>query len=390
LNPPASTQWHRESNVVFDEEVAAMDRWRDPDSGVLKLRLTSLPFVDTHIYPETPVSSLDGKRFVWRRVDPYANSSGGGSGVGHYWIAEIDTLRIRQITDEPDAGCPLYTPNGDAMFYSVGRAIVRMDPATFERQRLCEIPETFGVMGAIRTISADGRRALFSVRGGVGAVDLHSGEARIAFTRDDCVNAHAQYCRQPGSRLVSIQVNDGAEFDADDNMTRLVGDNGASLWVANDDGTNATRLNVGGSPLEHVQGHQCWLGQTTRKITTLHRRDRADQPWVQDRIVTIGPDDEHYDIVGEGEGFTHIHTTRDGRYWVSDCNRTARVFVGSVKTGRYRLFVNTGATFGSHQSTHPHPFFLGDDRAIGWNSDETGVAQVYVARIPDGFLDSLA
>jgi len=94
-------------------------------------------------------------------------------------------------------------------------------------------------------------------------------------------------------------------------------------------------------------------------------------------------------LVGEGEAFCHIHASPDGRYWVSDSNRSARVFVGSLATGRHRLFCSTGSTFGSAQYTHPHPFFLGDGRAIGWNSDVTGVPHVYYAKIPDGFLGSL-
>jgi hypothetical protein len=110
---------------------------------------------------------------------------------------------------------------------------------------------------------------------------------------------------------------------------------------------------------------------------------------VQDRIVTIAPGDRSPRVVGSGPGFTHIHTTPDGRFWVSDCNRTAQIFVGSVRTGRHRLLCGSGASFGAAQYTHPHPFFIGDGQAIGWNSDVSGVPHIYVARLPDGLLGSL-
>jgi hypothetical protein len=167
-----------------------------------------------------------------------------------------------------------------------------------------------------------------------------------------------------------------------------VSDNGASLHVVNADGTGHVQLSVGCSPLERVQGHQCWVGQSDAVITTLHRRPSPTAAWVQDRIVIIRPGERKYRVVGQGPGFTHIHTDPRGRYWVSDCNRTARIYVGSIRTGRYRLFCNTGASFGAAQYGHPHPFFLGDGKTIGWNSDVTGIPHVYFARIPNGFLES--
>ena len=98
---------------------------------------------------------------------------------------------------------------------------------------------------------------------------------------------------------------------------------------------------------------------------------------------------EEYRIVGAGKGFTHIGTSPDGEWWVSDCNATADIFVGSVRTGKYRLFYRSGSTFGSAQEAHPHPFFLGDGKSVGWNSDVTGVPHIYCARIPENFLDEL-
>jgi hypothetical protein len=123
-------------------------------------------------------------------------------------------------------------------------------------------------------------------------------------------------------------------------------------------------------------------------ITALHRRESVSQPWIQDRLVTVVPGEE-YRIVGSGKGFTHIHASPDGEWWISDDNKTGDIYIGSVRTARYRLLHRSGATFGSAQYAHPHPFFLGDGKSVGWNSDVTGVPQIYAARIPDGFLSTL-
>jgi len=383
---PASTVWLNESNQVGDEEVAFQSRFRDRDTGVEVLRLTSQPCVNEHIYPEAPISTPDGKRLIFARRPALSEQR-------TYWIADLETHRIRQITDEPDASWPVVTPDGHWFYYAVGRVIRRMSPETFEREDVCTVTGDMPWISAHSSVDYSGTRFAAAARGssglpGVAVVDL-TGRARMVYEHQDALNAHAQYSNN-ALRRVMIQVNDGIERDEHGNILRLVGDNGASLHVVNDNGTGHVKLNVGSTPFERVQGHECWVGKEDQIITTLHRRDRVDQPWIQDRIVVIGPGDDTYRMVGQGEGFTHIHTSPDGKWWVSDCNRTANVYVGSVRTGQYRLFVRSGATFGAPQYTHPHPFFIADGKTIGWNSDVTGVPHIYAARIPEGFLEALA
>jgi len=383
---PASTVWLDESNQVSDEEVAFQKRFEAPETGIPILRLTSQPCINQNIYPEAPISTPDGNRFIFARNNPLG-------GKTTFWLADIETHKIRQITDEDNAAAPVVTSDGSWFYYSVGRVIRRMSPETFERQDCFVMPEELSWVGGIRSVDHSGTRFLTAARGpsglhGVAVVDLVSQTAQMIFEGKDARNAHPQYSHN-ADRKVLVQVNDGIELDEHGNIIRLVGENGASLHVVNDDGSGHVRLNVGGSPLERVQGHQCWVGDQNAVITTLHRRPNRSAPWFQDRIVVIVPGEEMYRVVGEGEGFTHIHTSPDGKWWVSDCNRTARIYIGSVVTGRYRLLCNSGATFGAAQYTHPHPFFLADGRTIGWNSDVTGVPHIYCARIPAGFLEAL-
>jgi hypothetical protein len=386
MKPPASTVWLNESNEVGDEEVAFQDRWRDPDTGIAILRLTSQPCLNEHIYPEHPASTPDGRRFVFARTPALSRHT-------TYWIADLETHAVRQITDEPKAVAPVITPDGKEIYYSVGRAVWRLSPDTFEREACFVFPAQFSWVGGIRSVSHDGTRLLTAARGssglfGVAALEVATGRAWMVFEGPDVRNAHPQYSRNPDN-WVMVQINDGIVLDEHDNILRLVGELGASLVVVGDDGRAPIRLNIGASMRERVQGHQCWLGAENRVISTLHVRESPASPWVQDRIVTIAPGEAAPRLVAQGEGFTHIHTTPDGRFWVADCNRTARIFVGSLRTGRHGLFCGTGATFGAAQYTHPHPFFIGDGRAIGWNSDATGVPHIYCATVPEAFLVAL-
>jgi len=383
---PASTVWLDESNQVGDEEVAFQERFQDPGSGIPILRLTSQPCINRNIYPENPVSTPDGKRFIFARNSALA-------GKTTFWIADVETHRIRQITDEENASAPVVTPDGKWLYYSAGRVIKRLSPVTFEREDCFVIPEELREVKGIRSVDYSGTRFLAAARGqsglyGVAVIDLAMRKAWMIFESRDCRNAHPQYSRNAG-RKVLVQVNDGIEVDEHGNIVRLVGDAGASLHVLNDDGSGRERFKIGSSPLERVQGHQCWVGRQDAILTTLHSREDVSAPWVQDRIVIIAPGEETYSVVGEGKGFTHIHTSPEGKWWVSDCNKTADIYVGSLRTGQYRLLCHSGATFGAPNYTHPHPFFLGDGKTVGWNSDVTGVPHIYCAPIPEGFLEDL-
>ena len=388
IKPPASGRWFNESNVVVDEEVLARPDLNDPETGVQVLRLTTYQFVNSHIYPESPISTPDGKRFFFVRYNPLTQQS-------TQWMGDIETLRIRQVTDEPNAYSPVVTPDGKWFIYSAGRDVFRMSPDTFEREKIYTVPDEVGPIAIVRSTSVCGRRAPITCQPKPGQracaiIDFDKQTTTVVWDHPDCVNPHEQYCKNDHRRIL-IQVNDGVEHDARGQRTRNIGDNGASLHVVNDDGSGHVILPMGQSPLERVQGHQCWMGNRDEAISTTHRRSNVNEPWRQQRIVAAKPGDSEYRIVCEGDvqAFTHIHTTSDGRYFVTDCNRTARIYVGSTTTGRYKLFCSSGATFGSAACTHPHPFFLGNDKTIGFNSDRTGWPHVYVAPIPDGFLADL-
>jgi len=155
---PASNIWPNESNKVSDEEVAFQKKFVDPETGILVIRLTSEPCVSHHIYPEAPISTPDGKRFIFARRQALG-------GKTTFWIADLETLRVRQITDEEGASAPVVTPDGKWFFYSVGRRVNRMSPETFEREVVFEIPDELEGVGGIVSVDYSGTRFLAGARG---------------------------------------------------------------------------------------------------------------------------------------------------------------------------------------------------------------------------------
>jgi Tol biopolymer transport system component len=79
----------------------------------------------------------------------------------------------------------------------------------------------------------------------------------------------------------------------------------------------------------------------------------------------------------------------DGRFFVTDDFINGRIYVGSLATGRMMPLCDTGATCASPQATHPHPYMTPGNRHVIFNSDRTGLAQVWAAEVPGWFLEVL-
>jgi hypothetical protein len=105
--------------------------------------------------------------------------------------------------------------------------------------------------------------------------------------------------------------------------------------------------------------------------------------------VTIGEGDERPTVIARGAYFSHPNASRDGRWFVSDVSPGSEIRVGSLVTGRHRLLCRSGSSFGRPQYTHPHPFFSPDAHRVLFNSDRTGLPQIYLAELPEGLLEEL-
>lgn len=88
-------------------------------------------------------------------------------------------------------------------------------------------------------------------------------------------------------------------------------------------------------------------------------------------------------------GFNHISLSVDGRFLSVDDFRNGRLYLGSVKSNRVLPICDSGTNCGRPQHTHAHPYLTPDNRYVIYNSDRTGICQVYAATVPDGFLDQL-
>jgi hypothetical protein len=387
--------------------VESIRRETHPESGAVVTQLTSAAYIHTHIYPEAPVFSPDSRRFVYARVRSVDQPR-------EYWICDLGAEGmgahgLRPLTtpdDEPSVHGPVITPDGQWFVYvavpessdDVPALEVRrrpLDPPGAPSEAICSI-EGFERPYPLGTISPDGRyyatsalrldRAGGPPIAGILVADIQERRLRCVHEGHDIFNAHVQLEPGQGQDLL-IQHNRGGVLDASGTIVRLVGDEGATFYLIDRDGGNLRRLSIGRPFSRPVQGHQVWLGPTGRVLSTLVRRP-GDDPDEGD-LVSIGTGDARPVEVARGWRFDHLAVTRDGRYFICDVPPGGEIVAGSVATGRARVLCASGTSLGRPQYTHGHPFFSPDSRRAFFNSDRTGLGQVYMADIPEGFLSSL-
>lgn len=356
-----------------------------PESGAKITQVTSSPVIHTNIYPESPVFTPDSRYFIYKR---FASLDGHNS----FWLCDTTTLQLRRLTEDAPLSAPVIAPDGESLVYlrlssSSEWGIERLYLATLERETIATVSDLRRPY-PLGTISPDNR---WFVTGawlpdgefGLLRVDLQNQQTTIIHQDPEILNPHMQF--EPGrGRDLLVQHNRGGSLDEAGNIVRLVGEEGATFYLVDSEGQNVRRLAIGKPYSAPVQGHQCWIGRTGRILSTLTDDVEAGN------LVSVGEGDSAPTVVARGASFCHPNASHDGRWFVSDVSPSGEIMVGSMETGRYRLLCQSESSFGRPQYTHPHPFFSPDNRFVIFNSDRTGVPQIYLAEIPDGFLASLA
>lgn len=355
-----------------------------PESGVKVTQLTSAALIHTNIYPEAPVFTPDSRYFIYNRFQSL-------DGPNSFWLCDIQTHQLRRLTEEESVSSPVVAPSGEWIAYLDVRT-----PTEFALKRLgldTFTAETVVVLNGFRrpyplaTISPNGRWYVTGVwlpdgEFGILRVDLEAGVYKVIHQDPEILNPHMQF--EPGEgQDILVQYNRGGFLDEVGNIVRLVGEQGATFYVIDFEGQNVRRLSIGKPYTTPVQGHQCWLGTSGRMLSTLSGDFEGGN------LVTIGVGEEKPTVVAGGVDFCHPNASRDGRWFVSDVRPKGEIMVGSVKTGRYRLLCQSGSSFGRPQYTHPHPCFSPNNRYVLYNSDRTGLPQIYMVEIPEGFLEEL-
>lgn len=379
------------------------------------------------VYPDRPSFLADGRRFI-------VQTSTGPAICDVEAGATLDPV----FPGEPP-GQTLYSPDGRYGFFAQkvedGAGQLTVSRVDLESRRVEQLfhakgrlpgtelrPDSF----TMRTVSADNQRVAGMVTLGDGkspdsqrcvvAIDLESGQARQVVADHDFNNPHLQYCRSAapeGWHDLLIQMNHGAHLD--ERTGKFVGlgppeDKGVDVHAFRDDGTDWRDLPFGRDGKESCIGHQIWRGQTRSVVTvTLQNLDTSygwadgsQQEAVAGWPVPADKDGPHLGLLNPGarrvllsEGFErprfcHLSCDAAGLRFVFDTfpifdgeRAGMQLFIGSADDEErpldFTYLLNTRVTFNKGGGYHAHPIVSPDGNIVLFNSNMTGIPQVYQA-----------
>lgn len=356
---------------------------RGPDAhvGAQITQFTSQPVISQNIYCEERYTSADGSRFAFLRT-PFG-------GPSQLWVCDIPAGRVARLADGVTGAISSNIFQDTLYFARVlengKQALACVDLNSLEQTDLLTFEDS--PKPGSCCISPDGRTLISGMRVrddiyGIYRVNLADGSWEVFHEYKDILNPHLQFEPSEGKEIM-VQWNRGGSLDEFGNIIRLVGEEGATLYVIDADGGNFRQLPVGKPYTAPVTGHECWVGRTKKVLLTT-----ANGP-KEGRLFLATPGEDEARLVCRGYALNHISASADGRFFVGDDSGTGRLYLGSLETGKTRAIGESGASGGRPQYSHAHPYLTPDNRFVIYNSDQTGIAQVCGAAVPDGFLESL-
>ncbi|MCF7855191.1 MAG: hypothetical protein K9N51_10370 [Candidatus Pacebacteria bacterium] len=369
---------------------------RELKNGVRIHQITNEPLRASNLYCERNFCSNDSKRFLYARcLDEQSTPM-----RWEFVLCEFGTWEKQPIAKGVLAVCVSYgndyylqriRPNGHAEF-------ARLALDTGELQIVWTMAEKERV-ALHPSVSPDGKLLAYHApisfdpqRFGVFVVDLESGNEETVFEHRHVCNAHLQF-HPTDNRLLMVQFNRGCEFRPDGTRSRLVGDEGATLFLLDAVSGETEPLQIGKPYTPPITGHQAWLGTSHDIIATVAAGDEYAAKPGKGSVVTVARGKPCRQL-GTGVRLVHIGSSPLGRYFHADAVDNDYVVIGSPTTGRTIVVHDApdepgpgDKNFG--QQGHPHAYMSPDCRWVVFNSDRTGRPQTYVAELPNGFLDPL-
>ena len=366
------------------------------DSGSRIIQMTSSDAVFDNIYSEVAYMDASSRWFMVNKITD--RDSHPGQGSSEVWRGDLNDYSLTRVADRivgivgmavsPDQRyfCCIRDTGGGAS------EILRIDFASLE-QTANGYDRSVGTPVTLGSMAPDNRTFVVGVRltrhnWGIVRYDLEVGEHHVLHERGcEMCNPHPQI--EPGrGEDIMVQHNRGAEVDERGNVLKSVGEQGATFYLIDLEGSDLRELPAGKPYTWPCQGHQAWVGATGEILfTTGWSTEEAGKR--EGVLRVLRPGDEQSRVVATGHLFNHPSPSKDGRFFVSETYGRARlIVVGSIKTGKTRVLCDAQASAKDHYSC-PEPYFSPDCRWVIFSSDRTGTPHVYAATVPDGLLEEL-
>ena len=360
-------------------------------TGAEVWQVTTEEFDQSDIYGEVPYCSRDSQYFVYARRNPALKTN-----RTEFMLVELGTRKQQRLdTGLSISGCAI--SHGGAFYYlkqadDGSTELLCADLANGQVTAVYRLPQGLAIR-SLGTVTTDGRYyaggtmtepgwKMFDIT----LIDLQKGEHRILDRDPFILNPHPQF--EPGEgRTLMIQHNRGGQYAPDGQLERLVGPEGATLYVLSVPEGRRTELRVGTPHTTACTGHEAWIGTSGEMLLSVSASGEFRPEKGNLLAVRAGQSPR---VVARGYRFNHVGVSRCGRIFsADDWQPPYKIIIGSTKTERAAVICESQTAPTRSQNTHPHPYVTPDLKWVIFNSNRTGSDHVYAARIPDELMTSL-
>ena len=328
---------------------------KDPRSGLRVIRLTHHATISMNLYFEMCAFSADDQYvfFVSQR-------DAGRDAPWDLFRARTDGLELIQVTECDHIGGIVVSPATDCVFYQCDGEIRKVDIASLKEKTVARTPiAPSGGQTLLASIDAKGKTYFGSCSSekGIGILfkmDTVSGEISVLFEGEQQGHIHVD---ARGRTLEFGEFHQGA----------------GTPYLIDADGR---RLR----PFPFTQFAHCtWLAKSNKMQATLLPPGNA--------IVTQAEGDERPTVLTGGRYYWHSGASLDGQWIIADTNWPQEgLYLLHVPTRTVTFVCDPRASCSHPQWTHPHPSISPNKKFILFNSDMTGLGQVYLVELTDDFL----
>jgi len=378
--PPASAA---SASRLLDEPLTQSEIWQ----------VTAEKLSQSNIYCEVPYCSGDSRYFVYQRRNPSLT----GNNKTELMAVELGTWKQHRLDVTRSVTGLAVSPDG--IFYYLKRSgrngldLMRADLAKGIPKKVYDLEYESGLF-SLGTISADGRYYACGKRlgndyrmFGIFLADLQKGTSAIIDLDPYILNPHPQF--EPGQgRELMIQHNRGGKYTPEGKRIRLVGPEGATLYLLSVPQGKRTALQVGTPYTTPCTGHEAWIGKTKEMLLTVSAREDYAPEKGNLLAVRAGAPAR---VVAKGYKFNHVGVSRCGRFFCcDDWQGSFKVVIGSIRTGKTAVVCESKTSPSRSQNTHPHAYLTPDLKWVIFNSNRSGFAHIHAARVPENMMEQLS
>ena len=349
---------------------------RDEHTGVEIVQLTGFPTINQAFYFHVPSFTPDSKTLVFLSYTELRRDA-----APNIFRVDVDGTNLVQLTDRPGIESAVLAPDGKTVYYLIGGELHSVDINSAERDGDKIVGAIEGIEpwinGPVRlhlsdtgSISSEGKtfitgRKMLDGRNVILHYRILSSEASIIYEHPGNI-AHVQFDPYRSNRIVFCTSGDSQN---------------RNMWTLSSAGTDARILEMRAGT-----GHFAWLKNESLS------KDKVVMSTVtspRGAILSCGVNDAEPKLIAQGKNFWHASPSKDGEWIISDTNWPDEgLQLVQVRTGKYKTLCYPRSSQGHPQWTHPHPFFSPDGKMVVFNSDRTGICQIYLAKITEEFLRS--